>query len=148
MERRRQGNVLEAEIRDLLHACAGVIQHQRQRAITPRMPALLRQLREQGRDVLPVQESRFRQRRPFRRNRRHALSDVEHLGQASAHILEEGPQARQPLIPRRHLIVPRRLQMLQEAEHPLERQILDLQLTDGRLASADTNARNRRTASR
>lgn len=75
----------------------------------------------------PVQEARLRQRRPLRRNRRHAFTDVQHLGQAPAHILEEGPQARQALIPCCHLVVPRRLQMLQEAEHPLEGQMLDLQ---------------------
>jgi hypothetical protein len=46
-------------------------------------------------------------------------------------VLEEGPQGGQPLIARRDVIASRRLQMLQESEHPLEGQISDPQLADG-----------------
>jgi hypothetical protein len=92
------------------------------------MTAFSRQRREERVNVLALEKARFRRRRPFHRDRGDALGHGHELRHATAQILEERVQAGQPLIPRVDAAMPRRLQVVQEAERAFETQVVGVSL--------------------
>jgi len=127
---RLQIEIPPSEIHGLLHAGAGVIEEQEERAVTPGVAALSRQGREERTNVLALKEARLRQRRPFHRNGRDALGDRQKFRHTTAQILEERVQTGQALIPCANAVMADRLQVVQKAEGAFETQVVEGELGD------------------
>ena len=98
MRGRRERDVLDPEVRDLLHPRASVVEQQQQRMVSKGVAAFPRQVFEECPDLIAIHEAHFGQGRPLRRNRRDPLANVEPLREATADVLEEDPQCGEPVI--------------------------------------------------
>jgi hypothetical protein len=78
MRRRRERNVLDPQIRDLLDPRAGVIEQQQQRTVPKGLASLRRQVCEERLDLVAIHEAHLGQGRPLCRNRRDPLARASH----------------------------------------------------------------------
>jgi hypothetical protein len=112
--------VLEPQIRDFLHAAAGVVQQQQKCSVAEGKAAIGRQLLKERVDLVPVKEAGFGRRDSFARNRGDLLSDRKTLGQASPQKLKERMQDGEPVVACSPVIVAVVFEMLKEPQDPVE----------------------------
>ena len=67
---------------------------------------------------------------PLHGDGRHLLADAEHLRFSAGDVVEQGVQGRQALVAGADVVVAVVLQVAQEAEDPLEAQVLEVELGD------------------
>ena len=106
-----QVEVRDAQVGDLLHAGAGVVEQQQQGTVTQRERSGGRQSAEELGDLLALKETSFGWGRTLDGNRGDALCDREQLGAPLREKLEEGPQDRESMVAGAPVIVPFLLQV-------------------------------------
>ena len=85
---------------------------------------------EQCLDLVAFQEVGLRWCSSLRWDGGHLLADAEHLGFTGGDVLEEDVQGRQTLVASPDMIGPVVLQVAEEGEDALERQVIDVELCD------------------
>ncbi len=126
----REIEIANTEVYGFLNSRTRVVEEQDERPIPHGVPSGRWQLREEGCDLIALQEARIRWWHSLRWDRRDALGDSEHLGGTHGQVLEESMQHGQALVARPRVVVANSFEMAQEAEHSLERQVSVRQLRD------------------
>ena len=121
-------DVASAQIDDLLHARSRVVEEENQRPVPRGVSPGGRELREQGGDLVALQETCLGGCGALRWDRGNPLGNREHLGVPNREVLEEGVEQRQALIARPRVVVADLLEVANEAEHALEREVGERQL--------------------
>jgi hypothetical protein len=114
--------MLDAQVSDLLHAGARVVEQEEEGAITLGVSSVCGQPSQERLDFVALQEERLWGRRALDGDRGHLLRHRQILRTSTREKLEEGPQDRQPVIPRPPMIVSRRLEILEEPKDAIERE--------------------------
>jgi hypothetical protein len=114
--------MLDAQVGDLLHAGACVVEQEEEGAITQGVSSMGGQPSQERLDFVALQEERLRGRRTLDGDRGHLLRHRQILRTSTREKLEEGAQYRQAVIPRPPMIVSRRLEILEEPEDAIERE--------------------------
>ena len=123
--------MLDAQVRDLLDAGAGVVEEKQQNPVAKREPTEGGQAIEEHLNLLARDEVRVGQWRALGRNGGDLLAEVQGLRAAPAEVLEERAKCCEPLVARRDAVMPVLLHVPQKCEYPLEAEILELQPADG-----------------
>ena len=118
------------QVGDLLHPCPGVVEEQEQGAVSEGEAARPGQVPEQGLDLVALEEVRLGGCRPLHGDGRDLLADAEHLRLPAGDVVEQGVQGRQALVAGADVVGAVILQVAEEAEDPLEAQVLDAELGD------------------
>ena len=129
----RRGCELEVpgtESNYLLDPRPGVVEEQQQRVVTQRERAARGQRPEQCLDLVALQESCARGRRPLRRHGGQALPLFDELGHACGGVLEQAAKSRQTLIASGDRVPPLRLQVTEESYGPLASEVAGLKLRE------------------
>jgi len=122
--------VRHAHVSYFLGSRSGVVQEEQKCPVSSRMAMARGEAMEQGLDVFPFEEMRFRRRRSLHRDRRHLLAYGQHLRRPLCHVLEERVKNSQPVIPGPHVIASLLLQISQEALNVWEGQIGETETSD------------------
>jgi hypothetical protein len=125
-----QIKMLDTKLGDLLHAGTRVVQHQKERAVPPRVPSVCRQAVQEHLDVLALQIEGFGRRRALDGDGRYLLRHRQVLRIPAREKVEEGAQNGQPVIPRAPMIASRGFKVLQKSKHAIERERLAGDLRD------------------
>ena len=123
-----QVEVRDAQVGDLLHASAGVVEQQQESTVAEGEGAVGREPAEKLRDLFALEEMRLGRRGALDSDRRDPLGGREAFGTPPREKLEEGPQDRKSMVSGSPVIVPLLLQMLEEALYALGGHILGREL--------------------
>ena len=118
-----QVEVRDAQVGDLLHAGAGVVEQQQQSTVTEGGGARGRQSAEDLGDLLLLKETSLGRGGALDGDRGDALCHREQLGAPLREKVEEGLQDRESMVAGAPVVVPFLLQMQQETLDPLGGQV-------------------------
>jgi hypothetical protein len=119
-----------SQVRDLLDPCARVVQEEQENSVSQCGRSTRWQSSEERPDLIPVEETSLGRCHTLGRDRSDALGDHEHLGYATAEVVEEGVEECEAVIAGADAVTPFLLQVLQETEYSLESQVGERQPRD------------------